>query len=123
MRLLEKIQASITGAKILSVYDIWKRKPANLGFEDTDVLIVEAKAGKSKIKETFFICLKPDGTVSWKSLSKRSDVRRKKLADFLKHYKLAEDLKTYNLKEGIKKWIGRQIKVVKDKDSEFILIS
>lgn len=102
-------QAVIEDVKIYDVFDLWGRKPKQLAFNDTDVIIVTAKAGDKEVKETFFICLKPDGTFNLKTPSRVSRARREKLARFLKYYFKVKDPEDYNLKEEIKGWRGKKV--------------
>lgn len=113
-KLTPSTQATITKVEICDVLDLWRKKPQQLRFDDTDVLIVTAKAGNKEIKETFFTCLKPDGTFNIKTANKTSQARRQKLASFLKYYFKVADPKRYNLKESIKDWEGKKVKLEKD---------
>jgi len=112
---LEKASAIIMDAKIYKISDLWSRKPRGLKFNDTDAIVVTLKTKDgSTIKETFYFCLKPDGTFNVNTVSKDSShVRRQRLARFLKHYKIADNVDEYNLKEGIEKWKGKQVTVAK----------
>lgn len=104
-------QAVIQDVKIFDVWDLWKRKPKHLAFNDTDVIIVTAKAGKKEVQETFYTCIKPDGTFALKTPSNLSHVRRVKLAKFLKYYFNVKDPEEYDLREGIKKWKGKKVEI------------
>lgn len=117
------MNAKISDAKIKDVFDIWKKKPHALGFCDTDAIIVslETDEGK-KLTHTFFVCLKPDGTVNRVALSRRSRMRREELAQFLRRYKIADNLKGYNIVEDIKNWKGKTVQVVKDDKHRYINI-
>lgn len=120
----EKVEAVIEDAKIQKISDLWARKPRGLQFNDTDALIVTAKtkAGKT-INETFYFCLKPDGTFNIGTVSKDgSHLRRQRLGDFLTHYGLAKEVKGYNIKEEVEKWKGKKIEVVLYKDNGYIYI-
>jgi hypothetical protein len=122
--MLEKISATIEEAKICKISDLWRRKPRGLKFNDTDALIVTVKTSDGDIiKETFYFCLKPDGTFDVNTVSKDSSrARRLRLASFLKHYNITENIDGYNLKEGVGKWKGKQVTVIKIGDSRFIYI-
>jgi len=124
MSRLEKISATIEDAKIYKISDLWRRKPRGLKFNDTDALIVTLKTSDGDIvKETFYFCLKPDGTFNVDTVSKGSShARRLRLARFLKHYKITDSVDEYNLKEGVKEWKGKQVTVMKSDDSGFIYI-
>ncbi len=110
---LKMAKATIVDAKLYDVYDLWRRKPRQLAFNDTDVIVVKVKSGDKEIEETFFTCLKGNGTFSTNTPSRRSVARRNKLARFLMHYFGAEP-ECYNLKEGIKGWKGRHVEIKDD---------
>lgn len=114
-------EAEITNVDIRRVNSIWKRKPKGLGFEDTDALIVKAKSDKP-VAETFYICLKPDGTFEPKAINKNSQAFRSRLVRFLKYYRLADQIKGYNLREGVKKWVGKKVKVESVENRDYIYI-
>jgi len=119
----KKLKAKITDAKIQKISDIFPRKPKGLGFNDTEALIITAKAGGKKITETFYFCLKPDGTFNVNTVSKdRGHARREKLAAFLNHYKFTDTVKEYNLAEAVGKWKGKSIEVVPYEGSGYIYI-
>ncbi len=122
---MEKVKAIIKDAKLCKISDLWKKKPRGLHFNDTDALIITAKTPNGKkIKETFYFCLKPDGTFNVDTITKDgSHARREKLATFLKHYKFTNDIKRYNLAEGVKEWKGKKIEVIPYKDSGYIHVS
>jgi len=121
---LEKVSVTIQDAKIYKISDLWRRKPRGLKFNDTDALVITLRAQDgSTIKETFYFCLKPDGTFNVNTVSKdNSGARRRRLASFLKHYKIADNVEEYNLKEGIKQWKGIEVSVLKVGDSGFIYV-
>jgi len=121
---LEKVSATIQDAKIYKISDLWCRKPRGLKFNDTDAVVVTLRAQDgSTIKETFYFCLKPDGTFNAKTVSKdHGGARRRRLASFLKHYKIADNVEEYNLKEGIEQWKGMEVSVSKVGDSGFIYV-
>lgn len=108
------MEGVVTDAKLYDVYDLWKRKPRQLAFNDTDVIVVKVKSGDKEIEETFFTCMKGDGTFSTKTPSKRSVARRNKLARFLMHY-FDTNPEEYNLKENIKSWKGRRVQIKDDR--------
>jgi len=116
---LSTINATIQDAKIRKIFDLWNKKPKGLKFNDTDALIITLKTQDGcTMKETFYFCLKPDGTFNKNTVSKDgSRVRRQKLANFLKHYKITSDVDEYNLKRGVEKWKGIQVVVKKVGDS------
>jgi len=120
---LEKVSATIQDAKIYKISDLWRRKPRGLKFNDTDALVITLRAQDgSTIKETFYFCLKPDGTFNVNTVSRDSQARRRRLASFLKHYKITGNVDEYNLKEGVTKWKGIQVVTIKVGDSGFIYV-
>jgi len=120
---LEKVSATIQDAKIYKISDLWSRKPRGLKFNDTDALVITLRAQDgSTIKETFYFCLKPDGTFNVNTVSRDSQARRQRLASFLKHYKITGNVDGYNLKQGIKRWKGIQVATIKVGDSGFIYV-
>jgi len=121
---LERISATIEDAKIYKIYDLWRRKPRGLKFNDTDAIIFTLKTSDGDVmKETFYFCLKPDGTFNVDTVSKDSShARRRRLASFLKHYKITDNVKEYNVKEGVKKWKNKRVAVIKSDDSGFIYV-
>ncbi|MBI5347220.1 MAG: hypothetical protein HZB66_01275 [Candidatus Aenigmarchaeota archaeon] len=108
------MDAVIVDAKLYDVYDLWKKKPRQVAFNDTDAIVVKVKSGNKEIKETFFTCLKGDGTFSTKTPSKRSAAMRNKLARFLMYY-FDTNPEEYNLKENIKDWKGRRVQIKDDR--------
>ena len=121
---MKRVSATIQDAKIYKISDLWSKKPRELKFNDTDALIVTLRAQDgSTIKETFYFCLKPDGTFNVDTVSKDGGhVRRQRLASFLKHYKVTGNVDEYNLKEGVKKWKGIQVAAIKVGDSGSICV-
>jgi len=121
---LEKVSATIQDAKIYKISDLWRRKPRGLKFNDTDALVITLRAPDGgTMKETFYFCLKPDGTFNVNTVSRdSSQARRRRLASFLKHYKITGNVDEYNLKEGIKRWKGIQVAAIKVGDSGFIYV-
>ena len=121
---MEKVSATIQDANIYKISDLWRRKPRGLKFNDTDALVISLRAQDgSTIKETFYFCLKPDGTFNINTVSKdNSGARRRRLASFLKHYKITDNADEYNLKEGIKRWKGIEVAVIKVGDSGFVYV-
>ena len=120
---MEKNNAVIEDAKIYKVFDLWKRKPKCLTFNDTDAIVVIAKAkGGEKVKETFFTCLKADGTFSLDTPNHIARARRERLAKFLTYYKLTDSPEDYNLVDNISKWKDKKVKIVKDGGEHYIYI-
>jgi len=114
-------EAVIKDVSIRKVNSIWKRKPKGVGFEDTDAVIVTAEADKP-VRETFFICLKPDGTFDPKAINRDSKAHRRRLVSFLKHYGFAEEAKGYNIQEKSKEWIGTKINLVSSEHGDYFYI-
>jgi hypothetical protein len=121
---LEKISALIEDAKIYKISDLWKRKPSGLKFNDTDALIVTLKTSDGDIiKETFYFCLKPDGTFNVDTVSKDgSHARRLRLARFLKHYIIKDNVREYNLKKEVENLRGKEVTVMKGDSYDFIYV-
>jgi len=121
---LERINATIKDAKIYKIFDIWKKKPKGLKFNDTDALVLTLETeGGQVLSETFYFCLKPDGTFNVNTVSKDSSrARRIRLAGFLKYYKITDNASRYNLKEGVEKWKGKQVTVTRSEGSSFIYV-
>jgi len=113
---MEKLRAVIEEASLYNIYDLFKRKPSALKFNDTDAVVVKAKTDDGKkITRTFYFCLKPNGTFDVNTISRDSSkARRHRLASFLKYYGLAENVREYNIKERIGEWRGKSIEVEKE---------
>ncbi len=114
---METIKAVIEEAGIHDIYDLFARKPKGLKFNDTDAIVVKARADDGNtINHTFYFCLKPDGTFNVETISKDgARARRHRLASFIRYYGIADDVKEYNLKEGIGEWKGKTIELVPGK--------
>jgi len=119
---LKTINATIQDAKITKISDLWRKKPRGLKFNDTDALIITLRTQDGKtIKETFYFCLKPDGTFNINTVSRDgSGARRRRLASFLKHYKITGNVDEYNLREGVNGWKGIEVSITTVGDSGFI---
>lgn len=116
--LLKTKHAKIVNASIHKIVDLWKRhKPQGLGFADTDAIIVTAKTNDGKIlRETFYTCIKPDGTFNMKSLSHASEARRRMLANFLIYNKITDSIENYNILDRIGEWKGKSIEIISSED-------
>ena len=118
-----KKDATIQDAKIYKISKLWKRKPGPLGFEDTEAVVVTVKTNDGKkVRDTFYTCIKPDGTFDVKALSTGAKARRLRLANFLKYYKIADEIKGYKITEQIKGWEGKKVKVVSHKHGDSIFV-
>lgn len=118
------IDAEIIDARVRKISDIWRRKPGGLSFSDTDAVIVTAKTTNGNIvKETFYTCIKPDGTFNMKSLSHASQARRKRLADFLIQYGMTKNIEDYNVLQRINEWKGKHVEVILSKDGGYINVT
>lgn len=107
-----KMKAEITGARIVDVFDVWKKKPQGLGLGDTDAVVVAVKLPDgTTVKETFYICIKADGTFDPRSISRRSMAQRSKFLRFLEKYVLEGkgDIRHYNVAAEIGSWKGREV--------------
>ena len=107
----QKKTAVIQSVNIYDVFDLWKRKPKALTFNDTDVIVVAVQVDGKIIQETFFTCLKSNGTFALKTPSRLSDGRRQKLANFISHYFHAANPEKYNVREESKKWKGTKVEL------------
>jgi len=119
-----KIRALIEDAKIYKISDLWKRRPRGLRFNDTDALIVTLITSDGDIiKETFYFCLKPDGTFNVDTVSRGgSQAGRLRLARFLKHYKITDNVREYNLKKEVENLRDREVTVMKCDGYGFIYV-
>lgn len=112
---MERIKAIIEEAGVHKIVgDLFTRKPPGLRFNETDAVVVTARADDGRrVTTTFYLCLKPDGTFEEESLgTDASRARRHKLASFLRYYRFAEDVGTYNLKDKVGDWIGKAVEVL-----------
>ncbi len=117
---MAKEYATIEDAKLFAVFDLWRHKPKGLAFNDTDVIVVTAKTKSGSVKETFYTCIKGNGTFSIKTPNRNSQHRRQMLANFLKSYLNVKNPEEYNIKEGIKTWKGKKVEVVKSQSGDYI---
>ena len=118
------IKATIEEAKIYKISKLWRKKPRGLKFNDTDALVVTMKTEDGRIlRETFYFCLKPDGTFNVQTVSKdNSHLRRLRLAKFLKYYRFTDDVKHYNLMQNVGEWKGKEVQITESKDSPLIYV-
>jgi len=119
---MEKINAVIEEASIHNIFDLFTRKPVNLKFNETDAIIITAKTDDDDlITQTFYFCLKPDGTFDGETIAGNgSRARRHYLASFMIHYGITDKIKGYNIKERIGEWKGKTIEVlIPDKEEHF----
>ena len=77
-------------------------------------MVVTAKTKDKEIKESFYTCVKPDGTFNIKTANKTSQARRQKLANFIQYYFKIKDMSDYNLKKRINEWKGKKVDLEKD---------
>lgn len=106
------IKAEITSARIVDVFDVWKKKPQGLGLGDTDAIVVAMKLPDgTTVKETFYVCIKADGTFDPKSISRRSLAQRSRFRRFLEKYIIGEKggILHYNIAAEIGSWKGREV--------------
>jgi hypothetical protein len=111
---MQSMRAVVEEAKVQKISDVFPRKPPGLRFNETDVLIVIAKANDGKqIGATFYFSLKPDGTFEEEILGKdAAKARRHNLASFLRYYRLTDDINRYKLKERISELKGQEVELV-----------
>jgi len=95
------------------INDLFKRKPRGLRLNETEALVVRAKAANGiTASRIFFFCLKPDGTFDEKSIARDgSRFRRHRLGAFLRHYGIASNTRDYNLRDDIVGWKGRMVDI------------
>lgn len=106
------MKAEITGARIVDVFDIWAKKPQGLGLGDTEAIVVSLKMPDGTVvKETFYVCIKADGTFDPESISRMSMAQRSRFRRFLGKYILEGEggIRHYNVAAGIGSWKGREV--------------
>ena len=117
---MERISAKIEDAKVCKISDLWRKKPPGVAFADTDAVIVTAKTPDGKtIRETFYLRLKADGTMSTAAIDKISRGKQQRFAKFLERY-ITKEVKGYNVKERVGEWKGKSVEVVPYKRTGFI---
>ena len=117
---MERVSATIEDAKVVKISELWRKKPPGVAFADTDAIIVTAKTADGKtIRETFYLRLKADGTMSTAAVSKISRGKQQRFAKFLERY-ITKEVRGYNVKGRIGEWKGKSIEVVPYKRSGFI---
>ena len=104
------------------VGDLFRRKPPGLGFNETDAVVITARTEDGRtLTETFYMCLKPDGTFDEQSMgSDASKARRHRLAKFIRYYEFSEDISIYNLRDRVSEWKGRAVEVLPSEKGEII---
>lgn len=107
-------RAVIESAKIYRIGELFKKKPRGLKLNETDALVITARTGTGDLAtRTFYLCLKPDGTLEEDTIcANGSRSRRKRLISFLRYYGIADNLERYNLRDGIGKWTGKDVMVL-----------
>jgi len=111
---MERIDAVIRDAEVHKIYDLFSRKPAGLGFNETEALVVIGRTEDGRlVQDTFYLGLKADGTFDPHPMGRDAvKYRRHRLASFLEYYKMTDDVSNYKLREGLKDWIGKHVEVV-----------
>lgn len=111
---MAKTSAGIEEASIHKIFDLFKSKPGNLKFNETDAIIVTAKTDDNRqVTRTFYFCLKPDGTFDENTAAMDgSRARLHQLASFIMNNGITDHIKGYNLKEGIGEWKGKAIEAL-----------
>lgn len=63
------------------------------------------------VKETFYVCIKADGTFDPESISRRNMAQRSRFRRFLEKYILEgkDDIRHYNVAAWIGSWMGREV--------------
>lgn len=116
---MTNIGAVIEEASIQKIFDLFKNKPGNLKFNETDAIIITAKTEDNRhLTRTFYFCLKPDGTIDETIIAgDGSRARRHQLVSFLMNNGITGNIKGYNIKEKIGEWKGKTIAaLVSEKD-------
>jgi len=117
---MERVSAKIEDAKVVKISELWRRKPPGVAFADTDAVIVTVKTADGRtIRETFYLRLKADGTMSTAAISRISLVKQLRFAKFLKLY-ITKEIEGYNVREQIGEWKGKSVEVVPYKQTGFI---
>lgn len=121
---MEKTNGFITEAKVCDIYDLYRRKPRGLGFNDTDVIVVKArmKGEKAVAQENFFTCLKGNGTFSLNAPTTLSTACRSKLARFLRYYNITDKPDDYSIRKNIKKWKNKKVEIVQKEGEKYIFV-
>ena len=120
---MERTKAVIEEASVHKIVgDLFRRKPPGLRFNETDAVVITARTEFGKIvTETFYLCLKADGTFDEQSMgSDACQARRHRLAKFIRYYGFAEDISIYNLRESVNGWKGRAVEVLPSEKGEII---
>ena len=119
---MERISATIEDAKVCKISELWRRKPPGVAFADTDAVIVTAKTADGReIRETFYLRLKSDGTMSTAAIDKISRGKQQRFAKFLERY-IIKEIKGYKVRERVGEWKGKSVEVVPYKETGFILV-
>ena len=117
---MERLSAKIEDAKVCKISELWRKKPPGVTFADTDAVIVTAKTADGRtIKETFYLRLKADGTMSTAAVNKISRGKQQRFAKFLERY-VTKEIRGYNVKERVGEWKGKSVEVVPYKQTGFI---
>lgn len=93
----------------IDVDEFPRKRPEFYG--DDDIIVVRVKTSDKKITDVFPVVLRYDGTLEKDALSRRSRLRRKRFAAFLKHYAPTIDIKKYNVVKKAKEWKGKKVEV------------
>lgn len=117
---MEKVSAKIGDAKVCKISELWRKKPPGVAFADTDAVIVTAKTSDGKtIRETFYLRLKADGTMSTAAVGKISRGKQQRFAKFLQRY-ITKEVKGYNVMRRAGEWKGKSVEVVLYERTGFI---
>jgi hypothetical protein len=122
---MERTKAIIEDAGVHKIVgDLFRRKPPGLRFNETDAVVITARTEDGRIMtDTFYLCLKPDGTFEEQSMgSDASQWRRHRLAKFIRYYGFAEDISIYNLRDKVSGWKGRAVEVLPSEKGEIIYV-
>jgi hypothetical protein len=111
---MQSMKAVVEKAEVRKICEVFARKPPGLRFNETDVMVIQAKTNDGMhVEATFYFSLKPDGTFEEEILGKdAAKARRHRLASFLRYYHLTEDVDKYKLKDRIGELEGQVVEIV-----------
>lgn len=111
---MEKVKAVIENAQVLKISDLFHKKPPGLRFNETDALVVSARAEDGRIASaTFYLSLKADGTFDEYPMGHDAvKARRHRLAEFLRYYGITDNVDNFKLKERANDLMGRTVEAV-----------
>lgn len=110
---MERGSAEIEDAKVcLQNKRAMAEEPPDVAFADTEAVIVTAKTDDGRIiRETFYLRLNADGSLSTAAIDKRNRRRQLRFARFLDRY-IIKEVKGYNVRERVGEWMGKSVEAV-----------